>query len=93
MFSSIEKLSLYITVIVILLTNFALLVKMWIRTEDFQRWKDSIVEPHLRDNRIHVDPTRDEARWVDLVRRFERLERKVDMIVSIEKHREGDTLE
>lgn len=33
---------------------------------------------HEMDNQRHIDPIRDEQRWDELMRRLERIERKID---------------
>ena len=36
------------------------------------------LEVHRLDSRHHVDPERDETRWQELIRRLERIEKKLD---------------
>ena len=36
------------------------------------------IEAHRLDTRHHVDPERDDQRWMELIRRLERIEDKLD---------------
>lgn len=70
--------------IVLLLSNFALLVRMYIRVGDYERWRETI-DAHVRDTEIHLDPRRDERRWEDLTKRLDKMDRKIDNLLTLEK--------
>lgn len=85
-----EQLISLITFCVVVLTNFALLVKMHVKLQDLLVWQQR-VDSHLVDTSRHLDPSRDDRRWDEVQRRLESLERKVDRVLTLEtKRRDTD---
>lgn len=85
----------WITIIagaVALLGQFALLVRAYIRVNDLIEWQKE-VKAHLVDRTIHLDPVRDEHRWIELAKRLDKIDKRLDQLVQLEiKHRKpGDT--
>lgn len=64
--------------------NFAILVRMYVKVQEFDLWK-STVERHISDRECHLDPKRDGWRWDGLEKRLERVERKLDTVIELER--------
>ena len=67
----------------LVLTNFAILVRMNVKTSDLIIWQAK-VDIHLADTQKHLDPHRDETRWQDLIKRMDRFEKKLDNLLAVE---------
>jgi hypothetical protein len=80
--------------IVLLLSNFALLVRMYIRVGDYEKWRE-VVDRHLADSDRHLDPRRDTERWTELTKRLDKMDKKMDNLLSLErgniKRQQGDS--
>jgi len=74
----------YLTIGVLFLSNFAWLVRMYVKLEDLLKWKDD-VEKHLKDITIHIDPRRDEEKWKSLYRTLDKIDQKLDNIYLLER--------
>lgn len=83
----------FISIGVVLLTNFAYLVKQYVKVNDLLKWQES-VDRHMADTDRHIDPKRDEKRAAELDKRLDRIEKKVDNLLSLEREhskRKGDS--
>jgi len=74
---------------IVVLTNFALLVRMGVKVQDLLHWQPR-VDSHIADTTKHLDPHRDDYRWTEVQRRLDSLERKVDKVLVLES-RKRDT--
>jgi len=74
----------WIMLAIVILSNFAIIVKMYVKVTDFEIWKAK-VDLHIDNRQIHLDPVRDEQRWNDLTRRMDRMEKKLDNLSVSEK--------
>ena len=81
-----EKTIAIISVSVVVLTNFALLVRMWVKLQDLLAWQQRL-DAHVGDTTRHLDPHRDDFRWIEVQRRLDSLERKVDKVLTFEARR------
>lgn len=83
-----------ISLIVILLTNFAIVVRMYIRVGDYEVWRKD-VDHHISDTEKHIDPRRDFERWAELTKRIDKMDKKLDNILTLERDnnfkRKGDS--
>ena len=79
----------YLTIGVLFLSNFAWLVRMYVKLEDLLKWKDD-VEKHLKDITIHIDPRRDEEKWKSLYRTLDKMDQKLDSIYLLERGSQGN---
>lgn len=62
-------------------TMIVLLVNQWqtfAQSVEVASATDQRLRVHELDNRRHVDFDRDQERWADLLRRLDRIERKID---------------
>jgi len=75
-----------VPVIVAVLANFALIVKMWIHVDTLVKWR-VMVDNHISDTTRHLDPQRDDRQWADFIKRLDRLEKKMDDLIMMEKHK------
>lgn len=78
---------------VVVLTNFALLVKDHVKVTELVEWRED-VDAHMGNTERHIDPKRDGERWSDLTRRMDRMEKKLDNILTLErshKSNKGDS--
>jgi hypothetical protein len=74
----------WIMLAIVILSNFAIIVKMYVKVTDFEIWKAK-VELHLDNRQVHLDPIRDEQRWGDLTKRMDRMEKKLDNLSASER--------
>lgn len=74
----------YLTFGVLFLSNFAWLIRMYVKLEDLLEWRRR-VESHLSDITIHIDPRRDEDKWKSLYRTLEKMDQKLDNIYLLER--------
>lgn len=74
----------WIMLAIVILSNFAIIVRMYVKVTDFEIWKAKM-DHHLEDRQIHLDPIRDEQRWNDLTRRMDRMEKKLDNLSVSER--------
>jgi hypothetical protein len=79
---------------IIVLTNFALLVKDHVRVQELVEWRED-VDLHINNLERHIDPKRDGERWSDLIKRVDKMDRKLDNILTLERDnnfkRKGDS--
>jgi len=77
---------------VTLLGQFALLVRAYVKVNDLLEWQKTVMA-HMHDRSTHLDPSRDGERWMELTKRLDKMEKKLDQIVQHElKYRnKGDT--
>lgn len=79
---------------VVILTNFAYFVKQSVKVSDLVQWRE-IVDRHLIDSDRHIDPKRDDKRWLDLEKRLDKIDKKVDNLLTLErdniKRNKGDS--
>ena len=68
----------------VLLGNFAYLVKMHIRVGDYEKWREG-VDRHINDRDVHIDPRRDTERWAELTKRLDKMDKKLDSVLTLEK--------
>jgi len=69
---------------VTVLGNFAILVKMYTKVTELDQWKAK-VDTHMADGERHLDPRRDGRRWDDYEKRLDRIERKLDTVIALER--------
>lgn len=73
-----------VSVTVILLTNFALVVRMYVRVGDYEKWRET-VDKHISDRDVHLDPRRDTERWSELTKRLDKMDKKIDNLLTLER--------
>lgn len=73
-----------VSVTVILLTNFALVVRMYVRVGDYEKWRET-VDRHITDREVHLDPRRDTERWSELTKRLDKMDKKIDNLLTLER--------
>lgn len=73
-----------VSVTVILLTNFALVVRMYVRVGDYEKWRET-VDKHISDREVHLDPRRDTERWSELTKRLDKMDKKIDNLLTLER--------
>lgn len=78
-----------IGLVVVLLGYFAQAVRVDGKVADLAKWREK-VDAHMEDREIHLDPRRDEQRWNDLATKLDKMERKLDGLIQLEKRR-GDS--
>lgn len=74
----------WIMLAIAILSNFAIIVKMYVKVTDFEIWRAK-VDLHLDNRQIHLDPVRDEQRWNDLRKQVDRMEKKLDNLSASER--------
>lgn len=83
-----------VSLIVLLLSNFAIVVRMYIRVGDYEKWRET-VDHHIADTEKHIDPRRDSERWSELTKRIDKMDKKLDNILTLERDnnfkRKGDS--
>lgn len=73
-----------VTLTVILLTNFAIVVRMYVRVGDYEKWRE-VVDRHVNDRDVHLDPRRDTERWSELTKRLDKMDKKIDNLLTLER--------
>lgn len=73
-----------VSVTVILLTNFAMVVRMYVRVGDYEKWREA-VDRHVSDREVHIDPRRDTERWSELTKRLDKMDKKIDNLLTLER--------
>lgn len=83
-----------VSIVVVLLTNFAIVVRDHYKVLELAEWKKD-VEKHLVDTDRHIDPRRDSEWRADLIKRMDKMDKKLDNILSFERDniskRKGDS--
>lgn len=69
---------------VVLLTNFAILIKDHVKVSELVEWQEE-VDRHINNLERHIDPRRDGERHADLIKRMDRMEKKLDNLTLSEK--------